>query len=198
MIMTYTYIKKSIASQFVTFNEPLNASEYNNIGITWDDYVNNLWVLLSTEQAAFHEQHLKASVIEVWNMQLNPPHRKTLEEAKQEKIQQIENYDNSDAVNGFTINGVNMWLDKATRTGLLLRITAEQSVGDQNTTLWFGTQSFEIPITQAFQMLYALEIYASQCYDRTAAHKAYVNTLQTIEEVEQYDYTVGYPDKLNF
>ena len=47
-------------------------------------------------------------------------------------------------------------------------------------------------------MLYALEVYASQCYDNTQRHLATVNGLQSIEEVEGYDYTTGYPTKLEF
>ena len=101
-------------------------------------------------------------------------------------------------MNEFTVNDIPMWLDKATRAGLLLRITAEQAMGERVTTLWFGTISFEISVAQAFQMLYSLEIYASGCYDRTAAHKAAVEVLDSIEAVDAYDYVAGYPAKLAF
>lgn len=121
-----------------------------------------------------------------------------LEKAKVEKIEALVEYDSSSAINEFTYNGVSMWLDKATRAGLQLRITAEQAVGDTTTTLWFDTQSFTIPIGNAMQLLYAIEIYASQCYDKTAEHKAAIQLLSTLEEVESYDFTVGYPAKLNF
>ena len=47
-------------------------------------------------------------------------------------------------------------------------------------------------------MLYALEVYASACYDRTQAHLAAIDALETIEEIESYDYRVGYPEKLKF
>ena len=91
-----------------------------------------------------------------------------------------------------------MWLDKATRAGLMLRLQAEQAMGKETTTLWYGTHQFELPIVNAFQMLYALEVYASQCYDNTQRHLANVNALQSIEEVEIYDYRAGYPQKLEF
>jgi hypothetical protein len=48
------------------------------------------------------------------------------------------------------------------------------------------------------QMLYALEVYASACYDNTQRHLAAVDSLSTIEEIQSYDYTTGYPDKLKF
>lgn len=35
-------------------------------------------------------------------------------------------------------------------------------------------------------------------YNVTEEHKAAVNTLTTIEEVDAYDYKTGYPEKLSF
>ena len=57
---------------------------------------------------------------------------------------------------------------------------------------------FPLTVEMAIQMLYAIEIYASACYDRTQAHIAKVDKLTTIEEVDAYDYKIGYPEKLNF
>jgi hypothetical protein len=64
--------------------------------------------------------------------------------------------------------------------------------------LWYGGQSFTLPLAQALQILIALELYASECYDRTQAHIAEVQKLESKEAVESYDYTTGYPAKLNF
>ena len=69
----YTYIKKSIPKHFVTFEEPLNPEEYNNIGESWEDYLNNKWVLLSDEQVDFKEINANASVKEVWDLMLLQP-----------------------------------------------------------------------------------------------------------------------------
>ena len=193
----YCYIKRSIG-RVACFDSPLSAEEYNNLGTTWQDYLDGKWVPLSDAQVAFYGEHPEATMQEVWNMEVTPPYVRTLEDAKRDKVAEISEYDESEDVNEFTVNGLSMWLDKATRAGLLLRITAEQAVGDTTTTLWFGTISFEIQITQAFQMLYSLEIYASGCYDRTAAHKAAVEALDSIEAVDAYDYTTGYPEKLAF
>jgi hypothetical protein len=48
------------------------------------------------------------------------------------------------------------------------------------------------------QMLYAIEIYASECYDNTQLHLANVETLSTLDSILEYDYTTGYPEKLRF
>ena len=110
----------------------------------------------------------------------------------------INRYDSSSEVNLFYMGGVPMWLDKSTRAGLMLRFQSEQAIGREMTSLWYGGQMYELPLVNAFQMLYALEVYASACYDNTQRHLAAINGLGTIEEVESYDYREGYPTKLEF
>ena len=110
----------------------------------------------------------------------------------------IENYDQSSAVNEFSVGGINVWLDKATRAGLLLRFQAEAAQGIVSTSLWYNSMQFPLQVEQAIQMLYAIELYASACYDNTQRHLAAVKGLNTIEEVEAYDYKTGYPEKLRF
>lgn len=116
--------------------------------------------------------------------------------AKDEMVKAITAYDSSSAVNEFSYRGVPLWLDKETRTGLAARFNAEEIMGKTETKLWAGTVGFAMSITDGRQMLYAVEIYASQCYDTTASHKAAVDELKTTDEVVAYDYTVGYPSKL--
>ena len=63
--------------------------------------------------------------------------------------------------------------------------------------MWLGSVSLVINCDLAIQLLSALELYALECYNKTAEHKANVGKLMSIEDVEAYDYTTGYPDKLN-
>lgn len=118
------------------------------------------------------------------------------------KLRQIADYDTSPAVNSFTLNGADVWLDKATRVGLMNSTTIEKAAGNETTTLWFAIGGVETKITlpcdTVIQMLSALEMYALACYNRTAQHKAAVAKLTTKEEVEAYDFTTGYPEKLSF
>lgn len=118
--------------------------------------------------------------------------------AKEMVRAKITAYDSSSAVNEFTYQGTPMWLDKDTRAGLMLRLNAEQAGGHENTTLWYGTQSFSLPVSSAIQMLTALELYASACFDMTEEHKAAVDAKRTVNTVLAYDYTQGYPEKLAF
>ena len=119
-----------------------------------------------------------------------------LKQAKVDKIAEIAAYDTSDKVNGFMLNGLLVWLDKATRVGLMNSTTIAKSVGQKTTTLWLGSIKLVVDCDKAIQLLSALEMYALECFNVTASHKQAVSELTTIEEVEAYDYKSGYPKML--
>lgn len=119
-----------------------------------------------------------------------------LEQAKVEKIAEITAYDTSSSVNGFLLNGVLEWLDKATRVGLMNSTTIAKAMGQPTTTLWLGGIKLVVDCDKAIQLLSALEMYALECFNVTASHKAAVGELKSIEEVEAYDYKAGYPKML--
>lgn len=130
------------------------------------------------------------------------PPQATFEEllinAKNNKLQSILAHDESLDVNVFYIDDIPVWLDKATRAGLKLRFEAEIAVGKTNTTLWHNNRKFSLTLDNAIQMLYAIEVYASACYDNTQQHLTNIEALTTIEAIETYNIEVGYPDKLRF
>ena len=105
-------------------------------------------------------------------------------------------YDTSSDVNGFMLNGNKVWLDKETRVGLMNSTTIAKSVGQKTTTLWLGGMKLVVDCDKSIQLLSALEMYALDCFNVTASHKQAVSELTTIEEVEAYDYKVGYPKML--
>lgn len=127
-----------------------------------------------------------------------PTDEEIFNNAKRDKHFEIEAYDSSSAVNEFYIQDMPVWLDKSTRSGLMLRFNSELAMKKENTTLWYNGISFTLPLSSAIQMLYALEVYASECYDNTQFHLANIEKLETLEEIQEYDYIVGYPEKLRF
>ena len=108
----------------------------------------------------------------------------------------IDMYDLSSAVNSFVLNDMEVWLDKATRVGLMNSITISKASGQKITTLWLNGLKFVMDCDKAIQLLSALEMYALECFNVTASHKAAVNKLDNIEAVLTYDYREGYPEKL--
>ena len=125
-----------------------------------------------------------------------PTESEKLEQAKVEKIAEITAYDTSDKVNGFVLNGAVVWIDKATRVGLMNSTTIAKVAGRKTTTLWLGSMKLIVDCDKAIQLLSALEMYALDCFNVTASHKQAVSELTTIEEVEAYDYKSGYPKML--
>ena len=119
-----------------------------------------------------------------------------LKQAKVDKIAEIAAYDTSSSVNGFMLNGLLVWLDKATRVGLMNSTTIAKASGQETTTLWLGGMKLVVDCDKAIQLLSALEMYALECFNVTASHKQAVSELTTIEEVEAYDYKSGYPKML--
>lgn len=195
-----TYIKFDVLKHYVELNEELNENLYNNIGETWADYLLNKWVKLSDEQVQFRIDNPSASVKEVFEMKIEEVivPEKTIEDYRKEKIEEVRHYDESGEVNMFYIQGLEVWLDKQTRTGLKLRFEAELAMGKEETSLWYNNMQFPLTLEAAMQMLYAIEIYASACYDNTQKHIAEIEKLKTEEDIENYDFTVDYPEKLNF
>ena len=126
------------------------------------------------------------------------PHDATavLEAAKTDVETAITAYDSSSAVNAFLLNGMQVWLDKATRVGLMNSTAIAKNMGQEKTSLWLGSYQLEVDCDKAIQLLSALEMYALECFNVTAAHKKAVSELDNIEAVLTYDYKSGYPEKL--
>ena len=141
-------------------------------------------------------EHSETAVNEAYAAWKVATANRRLARAKREILKHIEAYDTSSAVNGFVLNGAVVWLDKATRVGLMNSTTIAKAMGQATTTLWLGDTKLEVGCDMAIQLLSALEMYALECFNVTAAHKKAVAELTDIGEVLSYDYTKGYPEKL--
>ena len=112
---------------------------------------------------------------------------------KRVKTHEIEQYDLSDNVNVFELNGMLAWLDKATRVGLQNSLRVEETAGHETTTLYLNGVALVLSPDAALQMLDELELYAIECYRVTEQHKAAVNESENIEYVNGFDVTTDYP-----
>lgn len=164
---------------------------------------NIMWAYreLTQEQREFYLAHPNASVYEVERCELypQPPQPSELELARNNKLYEIDMYDTSDNVNGFYYNGMFMWLDKATRVGLVNTLNSAEMLQRETVNIWYNDQvCVELDIQSARLMLAALELYATDCYNATASHKKLVGEMETVAEIEAYDITQGYPQMLHF
>lgn len=118
--------------------------------------------------------------------------------AKEEKLIQINIYDASSEVEEFTINGSPMWLGHELRQQIRTSADAYEALGHETMTKVFNGVEFTFTIAVWRQMLNALEVYAAEALNTTERHKNAINNLTSVQDVIDYDYTVGYPNKLAF
>lgn len=104
----------------------------------------------------------------------------------------IELYDKSQAVNSFIYKGEPYWLDKQQRS--CMKTIAESDL--ENVEIVFDKHSIVLPTSFVKQFLVDLEVYAYKCYVVTAKHLQNVLDLQSKEDIINYDYTAGYPEKI--
>ena len=171
---------------------------YNNITDEWYNEGQTLTIKISngvftgipTEQMliewGFEEYH---------EPELSP--EELLQQAKAVKINTIEEYDTSEEVNSFSINGESGWIDRNTRVALLHALDVVEQSGGTTYTVWFNDNPLTLDITTIKQFLTALELYAIEALNVTNSHIREVKQLQSIQEVENYDITLGYPEKIN-
>lgn len=197
----YNYINKQIKlKKYASFEEPLKEEQYN-IGSTYEDYLAGKWILLTDEQVEFANMYPRASIKEILDCKLTevPVYERTLEDAKQEMLNTIYNYDNSSAVNEFTINDeLRTWFTPEQRANYKNSIDSADLLDIETLQLLVNGQVLQLPTQKAAQLLAMIQLYADACYMVTEQHKAAVSALNSIEEVDNYDYKVGYPKKLNF
>lgn len=118
--------------------------------------------------------------------------------AKAEKQTAITEHDNSANVNSFTVGGIPMWLNFDQRSRLKATLDAIEGEGGTEMTKSFGGIDYTFTCVQWRSMINAVEVYAGQCQTVTQEHRNAVDVLTTIEKVQQYDFTTGYPPKLSF
>lgn len=124
---------------------------------------------------------------------LLPPSEEVIE-AREKKLKALSEYDSSPAVNSFVIAGKQMWLDPLTRANYLNTVQGAQRMG----ILEVEFLGVKIAVEQAIRMLDAINLYAMQCVSVTEKHCKAIEDMRDIASIEAYDYTQGYPERLEF
>lgn len=120
----------------------------------------------------------------------------TIEQAIAEKIATIKAYDNSDNVNSFLLNGYSVWINREDRIGTRRAIELDIEAGNTESEIWLQGMMLKVNSQLALKLLDKVEHYAFTAYNITQRHIHNVKQLTTIEEINAYDYTQGYPKKL--
>lgn len=110
------FIKTSIPEDQYKQQYSLGNIIVYHIGTTFNSKQNTYECYECTVSAStFNEDEVKSAFSEF----LTKIKAMQLKQAKTDKIAEITAYDTSDKVNGFVLNGLLVWLDKATRVGLM-------------------------------------------------------------------------------
>ena len=120
-----------------------------------------------------------------------------LQNAIEAKITEIKAYDNSEAVNSFSLNGMSAWICREDRIGTRRAIELDVANGLTESEIWLNGFKLVVNSQLALKLLDAVGHYAYQAYNVTQAHIFAVKQLTSVEEVEKYDHTTNYPPKLN-
>lgn len=180
------------ASEYKDKYEVGNRTIFRFNPVKEDDVITCIECSVNTSDA--NEDQIKEDL----NTFINKSNTRKLNRTIVGMIAKINDYDKSSQVNGVTINGMYTWFDKANRVGLRNSTDVLKKQGDESTTLWVNNKEITIKCDDLIDMLDKLEIYALKCFDTTSRHKRDVYQLNTIEDIENYDYTSGYPEKLTF
>jgi hypothetical protein len=123
---------------------------------------------------------------------------RTLQDAIEEKLAILEDYDTSTEINSFTINGViPAWISKEDRAIYGNSVASARKVGDAIIKINLGGTIIPLDIDQADYALSLIQRYADKAAITTAEHRNAINALKTIEEVDAYNHTANYPEKID-
>lgn len=132
------------------------------------------------------------------------PEAVLLKRAKSRKIDEINYYDFSKEVNicyiKTPLDTIPYWANKTERSSLKSAVQDYIAMNRETYRLDLRDVgvSVDIDCDKLLAMLGALEVYAIDCYNKTTDHIFAIKNLTTVEEIEAYDYKVGYPQKLTF
>lgn len=104
----------------------------------------------------------------------------------------IKLFDKSESVNSFIFKDGLEWLDKSTRVGLMHLANCSSD----NISLVLSNNVVNLSVDKLKNFLAKLEIYASTCFLQTQKHLETIKTLKNSEDIINYDYTTGYPEKI--
>lgn len=129
-----------------------------------------------------------------------PSEEQLLERARQRKLRELHDYDESKAVNDCIIvyqeQELHYWANKDERNDL--KNAVRDCIAMGRTTYRLDLRdlgvSLSVDCEKLLQLMAALEVYAIDCFNKTTDHEFAIKALVTREEIEAYDFKVGYPD----
>lgn len=159
--------------------------EINNTNYTFSN--------VSTIEALLKEYASQSFTLQEWDILIKKLYGKTFPKNLIKVLDyKIKQYDKSSDVNSFIYKDKFYWFDKNTRLGLMNLANCSSDIIE----VVLGEEIVEIPTEKLKNFLSQLEVYAGKCFVNTQKHLNAIKKLRTVEELIDYDYTTGYPEKI--
>lgn len=182
----------------------ITVSEYNEITQIGNKYIVHILPIINEdntisciETITNDYPDIEAITLE-YNSFIDQQNQRILNRCKNIKLKELDEFDKSNDVNSFIINGKTAWIDRETRTSINYSTSIIKNSGQETTDLWLDETCYVINCDLLLQLFSQLEMYAKRCYSITAQHRANILNIDNLEELNNYDFTTGYPDKLSF
>ena len=174
----FTYIKYNIRGKFIELPNELTSDLYSNLGTTYNDYLNGLWVKLTDEQVSFHKANPSASVYEVFTMQLKPAYVRTLLDAQNEKVSSIQSYHRAH-VSDFKLDTATIWFTEQERS---VKYTEALRAKENGSSVKVNT----ITLTPD-QVIALLELMTNRQNECQTAVETMINAVRALEDIDTVD-----------
>lgn len=132
-------------------------------------------------------------------VQTKPSEEQLVERARQSKLNELHEYDESNYVNDCVIiyqgQELRYWANKTERDDLKGALRDCIAMGREFYRLDLRDKGVSLTIRceLLLQMMAALEVYAIDSFNKTTDHEFAIKSLTTKDEIEAYDFKVGYP-----
>lgn len=126
-------------------------SRFLTRGSSYQDFINGMFVELTEAQLSYHNDHPEASIMAVlfvvsYDDGVVIFSEDYLPQAKNERIAALEEYDKSDNINDFTVNGeIHAWFTPEERSNFKSSIESAKILGVESLQLFIGNTLFTIP-----------------------------------------------------
>ena len=190
--MTYTLLNKNGVKEVSCSKDIMDVFQ---IVETLEELTDDSYILLNDKQKEFYNNNISATPEEIFNMQKSDV---ATEYDRNKIINKIEQYNKSNNIDSFTLNGNSTWIDLQQRMVMGHDLNVAKLLGNETITFWLNGAEYVLNVDQGIQLLGQLEFYALQCQNKTEEHKKNVSNIISYTELQNYDYTAGYPEKLEF
>lgn len=187
-----TYIKSDVRNIYIELENELAPELYPNLGTTWQDYLDNLFVKLSDEQVAFKNEHPKAKVHEVWNMEMDPVHVRNVDDAKIEKKDELERYKN-EHIGEFKYNGKQVWFSETER---IVKQNEAQIAKNNGEAEYALASDLKVPVNTAISLFDSMTNREYEFNKVVSAKQAEIDSKENMEDVDGIDVSTDFPTEV--